>query len=505
MRATDQDENGVLSTTTSEPTSTTSSKADNETIQSLASLKPLEYDRVRKEQAAVLGVRINVLDKTVKDARLDECTADKLPFVEVEMHPEPIDPAQLLDEVTNAIRQFIVLDTEQAHAAALWVALTWFIDCVEVAPIAIITAPEPECGKSQLMDLLAKIVLRPLTTNNMKAATLFRIAEKWHPTLMLDEVDSMLKEDSEIINLVNAGHHRGACDVWRLVGDNHEPKAFNVWGAKCFSGITLEKLFPPSTLSRAIVINLRRKLPHESVGRLRHAPDSLFEVIAAKLARFAADYSPQVRQARPALPNALGDRAQDNWEPLLAIAGCAGSEWLDRATKTALKLSGTSEKVISTSNELLEDIQSIFESKQIEKIKISELLIELTSDGEKPWATFNRGKPITARQIAKRLSVYGIGSKTIRQRHGVSRGFEHSQFHDAFARYLGSSSLSVTALQVSTDEGFNVTDNGCVTVTHPQSVTRESSSPLGCSTVTDENVILGSAEASRTPSTHLRI
>jgi hypothetical protein len=50
----------------------------------------------------------------------------------------------------------------------------------------------------------------------------------------------MLKTDDEIINLVNAGHHRGASQVWRLVGDNHEPKSFDVWGAKCFAGISLE-------------------------------------------------------------------------------------------------------------------------------------------------------------------------------------------------------------------------------------------------------------------------
>lgn len=411
--------------------------SDDQTIQWLASLRPLEYDRVRNEQANALGVKLKTLDIVVKAAQSDESEADRLPFSEVEPHQEAIDPAQLLNEVSDTIRRFIVLDAEQAHAAALWVAFTWFIDDVKVAPLAIITAPEPECGKSQLRDLLAKIVLRPLSTNNMKSATLFRIAEKWHPSLMLDEVDLMIRDDNEITSLINAGHHRGACEVWRLVGDNHEPKAFNVWGAKCFAGIALERLFPPSTLSRAIVIKLRRKLTHESVDRLRYAPDSLFAGIAAKLARFAVDYSQQVREARPILPDALGDRAQDNWEPLLAIASCAGDKWLTRATAAALKLSGVGEKTVSIGNELLADIQHVFESKRVDKISTADLIAALCSDGESAWAAYNKGKQLNARQLARLLKPYGIASKSTRLgAYETPKGFELSQFSDAFVRYL---------------------------------------------------------------------
>jgi hypothetical protein len=371
------------------PSDTPPAQSDDEIIQWLATLKILEYERVRIDRAKTMNCRPAVLDGLVKLARSEESEADRLPFAEVEPHSEPIDPAQLLDEVSDTIQLFIVLNNEQAHAAALWVAFTWFIDVVKVAPLAVITAPEMACGKSQLRDLLSKIVMRPLSTNNMKAATLFRIAEKWHPSLMLDEVDLMLKSDDEIINLVNAGHHRGASQVWRLVGDNHEPKSFDVWGAKCFAGIALEKIFPPSTLSRAIIIKLRRKLSHESVARLRHADEGVFSDIAAKLARFAADYSQQVRAARPVLPDALSDRDQDNWEGLLAIASCAGDAWLARATAAALKLSGAAEKTQSTGNELLADIQHVFESKKLEKISTVDLIAALCEDEEGAWATYN--------------------------------------------------------------------------------------------------------------------
>jgi len=106
-------------------------------------------------------------------------------------------------------------------------------------------------------------------------------------------------------------------------------------------------------MDRSIVFELRRKLPHESVERIRHAEPGLFNEISSKLARFSEDNSEQVRLARPALPNALNDRQQDNWEPLLAVAMVAGGNWPAIATAAALKLSGSESAAQSIGVELL--------------------------------------------------------------------------------------------------------------------------------------------------------
>lgn len=483
-------------------------QSDDEIIQGLASLKPLEYDRVRKEQATALGVRPNTLDAMVKAARSDESEAGRLPFDEVDPHPELIDPARLLDEVSGAIRQFIVLDTEQATAAALWIALTWFIDVVEVAPLAIVNAPEKACGKTQLLTVMGRMAYRPLPASNASASALFRAVELWKPTILIDEADTFFRDNAELHGMVNAGYLRGG--TWlksEPVGDSWEPRMFSVFSAKALAGIALEKHLPDATISRGIVFNLRRKLSHEPVSRLRHADSGLFVGIAEKLARFALDYSQRVRLARPALPDKLSDRDQDNWDGLLAIASCAGDEWLTRATAAALKLSGASEKTVSIGNELLADIQHAFESKCVDKISTADLITALCDDEENAWATYNKGKPISQRQLARLLKPYeGITSKTIRLGYEVSRGFEFSQFADAFARYLHKNSLlSVTPLQTSNDAALNVTDRKSVTVTQQPSVTREDPPLLGCSTVTDKTPILGGAEASRSNTLHLRI
>lgn len=412
--------------------------SDDQVVAMLAAMTPMEYDRVRAVQAKALGIQVKTLDSVVKAARNEE-TEDGLPFPEVEPYPDPIDPAQLLNAISCTIRRFIVLEPEQADAAALWVAFTWFISEVEVAPLAIINAPEKACGKSQMLDVLGRMVARPLPAANSSTAFLFRAVEKWTPTLLIDEADTFIRENAEIKGLINAGYTRANAYVGRVAGDDHDPKLFAVWGAKALAGIALEKHLPDATMSRAIVFGLRRKLPHESISRLRHAEAALFEGIASKLARFALDYSQQVRLAQPELPDALGDRAQDNWEPLLAIAGCAGPIWVQRATAAALKISSVSKESASTGNELLADIQEVFERKRAEKISTADLIEALVEDDEKPWATYNRGKPLTPRQLARQLAGYGIKSKTVRLGpHHTPKGFDATQFTDAFARYLSS-------------------------------------------------------------------
>lgn len=406
-------------------------------ITSLAALQPLEYESIRIEQAKSLGCRTSILDEEVKKARGDVGKSSNLLFPIIEPYQDPIEPAQLLDEISSSIKKYIVLDPEQADAAALWIAATWLIKCFDLMPIAIINAPEKACGKSQLLTVMGYMALNPLSTSNASPSVLFRATDKWSPTLLIDEADTFFKDNTELQGMVNAGYARSGYVLrTEAVGDSFEPRRFSVFSAKAIAGIALERHLPDATMSRGIVISLRRKMSNESVSRLRHADGSLFSEIVSKLARFAEDYAQQVKFARPILPDSLSDRDQDNWDPLFAIAGCAGEEWIKRATDAALKLSSSGEKLVSTGNELLANIQSIFEDKQIDKISTKELIEELVADEENPWATYNRGRPLTPKQLAKQLSGYGIKSKTIRMKYDTPKGFDEKQFQDAFARYL---------------------------------------------------------------------
>lgn len=360
------------------------------------------------------------------------------PFADVAPHPEPIDPAALLDAIFEMFMRFMVMSADQARAATLWVAMTWFIEVIKVAPLAIITAPERECGKSVLLELFSRLVARPLSVANSSAAFLFRAIQAWVVTLLVDEADMFARQNDELKGLINAGHTRASAFVGRVVkvGDALEPRTFSVWCPKALAGIRLEKHLPDATMSRGVVFNLRRKRPDERAERLRHADPAEFQLLASMLARFATDYTEQVREARPELPSQLSDRAQDNWESLFAIASCAGAAWLEHARTAALSISANDLSSENLGSELLADIKAVFENKMTDRITTADLISALIDDPEAPWATFNRGKPLTPRQLNKMLTAYGVHSKTIRFGPSTPKGFEYAQFQDAFARYL---------------------------------------------------------------------
>jgi putative DNA primase/helicase len=362
-----------------------------------------------------------------------------------------VNVAQLLDDIRSTVRRFIVCEPETATAAAIWIAFTWIIDHVHVAPLAVITAPEKRCGKTQLLDLIGRLSRRNLFASNISPAATFRVIEAKSPTLLIDEADAFFRENEELRGVINSGHTRTSAYVIRTVGDDFEVKQFSTWGAKAIAGIG--KL-ADTVMDRAIVLALRRKGPDEKVERLRHAEPGLFDMMARKLARFGEDHGAAIGRAKPALPDALNDRAQDNWEPLLAIADFAGGRWPTEARRAALAISGESEQELSIGEQLLAAIRDAFEQDSADKLSREELLRRLVSDEEAPWATWNKGKPMTAEQFRRRLKPYGIATKKVRtSRYETAQGFDRGQFKDAWSRYLDAGNASSGAPSESRNNG----------------------------------------------------
>lgn len=417
------------------------SAIDEAEIARLATLNPMEYDRARKDAAKALDVRPDTLDKQVK-ARREETAADKAIELctDIEPYSEPVNTAELLNDIRATIARFIVCDPPILTATALWIAFTWTIEHVHIAPLAIITAPEKGCGKTQLLDVIGRLSRRNLFASNISPAATFRIIEAKSPTLLIDEFDSFFGENEELRGVINSGHTRTSAYVIRTIGDDFEVKQFSTWSAKALAGIGR---LPETVMSRGIVLSLRRKLKTEKVERLRHAAPGLFDLQARKLARFGEDHGAAIGRARPALPDALSDRQQDNWEPLLAIADHAGAHWPEEARRAALELSGEKPDDKSTAEELLADVRNIFDAEGVQRIALAELLKKLIEDESAPWQTWNRGKPMTARQLGRRLSEFKIEARTVYiGPYDKPKGFHRDQFVDAWTRYLDGADAS---------------------------------------------------------------
>ena len=403
-------------------------------IAALAALPVAEYERQRKDAAKRLGFsRVSALDGAVKALRAENAAQEELPFKVDAPWPDPVEPAALLDEIAVTVKRFIVLPTPAAaDAVALWVAMTYVMEAVDVAPLLIISAPERQCGKSLLLSLIGKLAARAIVASNISAAALYRSVEKWTPTLLLDECDAALKDNEELRGILNSGHTRDSAFVIRTVGEDFTPTRFSTWGPKILCGIGR---LPGTLEDRAILLEMRRRLPGERVSRMGEAEPGLFDGLRSKLSRFGGDYSEAVRLARPALLDRLSDRQMDNWGSLLKIAMVAGQGWEKTATEAALALCGRAEASPAIGTQLLESIRAAFQSSGADRLDSAGLIMALCADGEAPWRTFNRGQPITTRQLASYLKGYGILSGTIRQKDGTIKGYYLKSFKDAFERY----------------------------------------------------------------------
>jgi hypothetical protein len=406
-------------------------------------------------------------------------------FPEVRPWATKVEGAQLLDDISQAIKRHVIADPETIQATALWATFTWLIDSVQVAPIANITAPEKRCGKSIMLTTLGNLVNRKLQVSNIASAALFRSIELWAPTLLIDEVDAFLRDNEEARGILNAGFTRDSAVVIRCVGDDHMPTPFRVWGAKALCGIGK---IADTLADRSIPLRLRRRLPGEDVEVLRHSDPALWANLRARMMRFAQDNAEQIGNARPVIIKGLNDRANDCWEPLLAIAEAAGGDWPTTARHAARALHDVEDDSPSVGVELLMDIKVIFDTKQATKIFSATLLDELMADDEAPWPTWNRGKPMTARQLSTKLGEFGIKSKDIRIGITVKRGFDKADFVEVWNRYLASVPpvTSATALQPSKTGAYSDVSNA----TDSNSVADEKSlNPpeyKGCSAVADE-------------------
>ncbi len=429
-----------------------------EVIQALRDLQakdPAEFARMRQQVKDSRTVTMKEFERlTARDGNPDGDESSSF-FQEVSPWADRVDGAELLNEMTVVIRRHVIADPATIDAAALWAAFTWFIDVVKVAPIANITAPEMRCGKTVLLGMLSLMSYRPLPVANIAPAALFRSVDLWSPTLLIDEVDSFLDAHEEARGIINAGFTRESAFVVRCVGDDHKPTKFNIWGAKALCGIgkianTLE--------DRSIPLRLRRKRTGEKTVKLRRSDDREIEVIRSKLARFVADNKEAVGSLIPDEIEGLSDRANDSWEPLLAIAIVAGGDWAEKAKKAAVELHGLEEEAPTLNSELLADIKEIFHSPNVlhvGKMFSADLLVALVEDDEKRWATYNRGKPVTPKQIADRLKAFGIKSKQVRIGAQAGRkGYEIGQLKDAWQRYLPPApELESTSLHARYDGG----------------------------------------------------
>jgi hypothetical protein len=396
-----------------------------------------------------------------------------------------VDLDGLLGFVEGFVRRFVVMQEAQAVAVTLWAAHTHVLDAFETTPYLSVTSATKRCGKSRLFDELELLVARPWKVVTPSEAVVFRKIEADKPTLLLDEIDAIFKDKNgntePLRALLNAGNRRGT-KVPRCVGPTMQLVSFGVFCAKALAGIGH---LPDTIGDRAIEIKLARKAPGETAARFRRREaTAVADPLRAELEKWATEAVTTLERARPAVPKQLDDRAEEAWEPLLAIAELAGGAWPERARRSALGLStGEARDEEELGLRLLADCRAAFEHVADDRLFTSRLIELLAEDDEAPWSDWY-GATIKPRAISRLLRPFGIRPRTIRVDESRAKGYHRDDFLDAWNRYpVVSDPVSVTSVTtpwLSQKQGESIRDNeGFVTDSE------SASNPHGYSDVTD--------------------
>ncbi len=404
-----------------------------------AQLSPIEYDQQRHALAEQINVRVSTLDAEVERARQasapETVSRDKaIVLDDTEPWVDPVDGTELLRELVQTFRRYVVLNQSAAVALALWVLLTYVFNHFNICPYLGIVSPVKRCGKTRLVTLLAMLCHRALPASNITPAALFRSIEEWSPTLLVDEADTFLPGNDDLRGILNSGQARDLAFVVRTVEvqREHTVEQFSTWGPKA---IAMIGKLPDTLHDRAIEIRLERKKVSEKMPRLKAGKE--FSDIRRRCLRWAEDNGPKLEGMEPVIPEGLHDRAGDNWEPLLAIADHVGGRLPEAARTAALAL-----VEIDTDNEsagvmLLADTRTILANWQDEYISSAQLVERLVDLEDRPWGEWSKGKPITKNKLATLLKRFGIRSRSVRLRDGSTpKGYPCDGFEDAFSRYL---------------------------------------------------------------------
>jgi hypothetical protein len=355
--------------------------------------------------------------------------------------------SDLLEAVRRFLTRYVVFRGEhQPVALSLFVLHTYVAEAADCTGYVVVTSAEKQSGKSRLLEVLDVLVRNPIQVAHISEAALYRTISEEMPTLLFDELDAVFGKNAGSQNeglrgILNAGYRRGA-SVRRCVGEGKKLRVekFDVYCPKVLAGIGQL----PDTLSdRGIHIRLQRRARGEHVDRFR---PRLVEPEAADLRNALGEWAlgalDGLRQASPELPDALDDRGQDVWEPLLALADMAGAEWPTEARSAAVGLAQGVVEEEPLGILLLGHIREAFGG--ADRLSTEDLLVALTARDDAPWAEW-WGKQVSdgadavkgpAARLSRLLRPYEVRPTQFKEDGEKLRGYRRDHLEPVWSRYL---------------------------------------------------------------------
>jgi hypothetical protein len=412
-----------------------------------------------KDQLSKAGFPVAIADAWVvthpREDKVFDQVAGAVQGRDVEPWPDPVDGAELLQEISALYRRFVFIQNPRGYdVEAAFTVLTYCFREFISLPYIHLPSPMPESGKTRNLELLEFCCNRAYIFIDPSASVIFRFVAEVGPTLLLDEVDNIFAgrdEDSkQLKSILNSGYTSGKL-VPRIAtrpdGSRHT-EMFSPYGPKVLAGI---RSIPQALRSRCIVIPMMRKLAGEEVEEfdepVRLEVEKVAAVIRSKIVRWIDDQlTAGTFDRRPDFPPGLGDRMRDCWRPLFVIANAAGGPWPERIREAAISLSV--KVTVEDDDEigaLLEDLRDYFEAEEHTEADrqwttTAALLLHLNELEHRPWRYMRNDQGMSPTKLAGLLKT-ATNSRALPVPRKVSgkvlRGYAYEPIKDSIERYLG--------------------------------------------------------------------
>ena len=142
---------------------------------------------------------------------------------------------ELLDNVRDFIRRYIVVTDHEFTVLSLWILHTYTFQVCDYTPYINITSPTPGAGKSQLLRVLRLLVNKPESADMFTTAALTRTIDKHQPTMLVDEMDAFFagnKDRAETMRGILNGGFSKAGTVGLCEGAQHTLRKFRTFQKK---------------------------------------------------------------------------------------------------------------------------------------------------------------------------------------------------------------------------------------------------------------------------------
>ena len=270
---------------------------------------------------------------------------------------DPPREPDLLGLVISMLEQYVVLKPHEYIAVALWSLHTHVYDRFMMTPRLALRSPVADCGKTTLLDVLARLTARADKFDAISTAAIFRLIDATHPTLLIDEADNLglaLQPNGRLRAVFNSGYRNGGTIAIQERGSLRRYSTF----APLALALPDTMLGLPRTLnSRSITIVMQRNAGQRELRRFDVShPDGALDATYRQILLWRRDVE---LNSDPEMPAKLRNRMADNWRPLISIADSLG--WGEPAREAmgifAREFHDADVKIL-----LLSDIRNVFDT-----------------------------------------------------------------------------------------------------------------------------------------------